>query len=260
MEYTLNLAAITDIGGTSPEPLPKMQGIVSDIPTPTESRKERLARQKKEAEDAKLQAKTMKNVPITKKKVTLTGDDQMVTITPEKDVPTVINVPGIWKRTKKWFKENKGLATAFGIVLAIVLFGIALMFANNAWQNSLPKSSNVPKTVEEVKITKNPVATETPKKVPGVPAVNNTPTEKPAQATATTPTPPPTSNAQPVVAGSYIVEKHDTLWDIAVRVYGDGTRWKEIYERNKDILLSADSRNANSPGHWIHAGTALQLE
>lgn len=31
---------------------------------------------------------------------------------------------------------------------------------------------------------------------------------------------------------SYTVKKGDTLWDIASRLYGDGTRWRELSERN----------------------------
>lgn len=34
---------------------------------------------------------------------------------------------------------------------------------------------------------------------------------------------------------TYTVEKGDTLWDIAERHYGDGSRWKDILEANPEI-------------------------
>lgn len=35
---------------------------------------------------------------------------------------------------------------------------------------------------------------------------------------------------------TYIVVRGDTLWDIAQRFLGDGSRWEEIYQANKDAL------------------------
>jgi nucleoid-associated protein YgaU len=32
------------------------------------------------------------------------------------------------------------------------------------------------------------------------------------------------------------VVKGDTLWDIAQTVYGDATRWPEIYAANTDVI------------------------
>jgi nucleoid-associated protein YgaU len=34
----------------------------------------------------------------------------------------------------------------------------------------------------------------------------------------------------------YIVKEKDTLFDISGRIYGDPGKWKELYERNKDVL------------------------
>ena len=44
-------------------------------------------------------------------------------------------------------------------------------------------------------------------------------------------------------ATSHAVVKGETLWDIAGYddIYGDPTKWKRIYEANKDILSSPDS-------------------
>lgn len=35
---------------------------------------------------------------------------------------------------------------------------------------------------------------------------------------------------------SYTVEKGDTLWKIAQKLLGQGTRWRELYELNKDVI------------------------
>ncbi|HOP29155.1 MAG TPA: LysM peptidoglycan-binding domain-containing protein [Spirochaetota bacterium] len=41
-----------------------------------------------------------------------------------------------------------------------------------------------------------------------------------------------------VTAGEneYIVQPKDTLFDISSRLYGDPSKWKELYDRNKDII------------------------
>lgn len=37
-------------------------------------------------------------------------------------------------------------------------------------------------------------------------------------------------------AGTYTVESGDCLWSIAEKVYGDGSKWRQIYEENKDLI------------------------
>lgn len=59
----------------------------------------------------------------------------------------------------------------------------------------------------------------------------------------------PASSAQAPNAGSYdayVVKKRDTLWSIAAdpQVYGDATRWREIFEANRDLLKSPDRLRA----------------
>lgn len=39
-----------------------------------------------------------------------------------------------------------------------------------------------------------------------------------------------------VKAKEYTVEKDDSLWKIAQKEYGDGNKWKKIYEYNKDKI------------------------
>ncbi len=40
----------------------------------------------------------------------------------------------------------------------------------------------------------------------------------------------------PQVPQNYVVEKGDCLWNIAKRLYGDGRKWKEIYDANKNTV------------------------
>ncbi|MBU0758870.1 MAG: LysM peptidoglycan-binding domain-containing protein [Candidatus Omnitrophica bacterium] len=41
-------------------------------------------------------------------------------------------------------------------------------------------------------------------------------------------------------AGTYVVEKGDTLQKISQKMYGTTKRWKKIYEANKEVLKSPD--------------------
>jgi nucleoid-associated protein YgaU len=47
-----------------------------------------------------------------------------------------------------------------------------------------------------------------------------------------------TQTSQDAISGeSYVVQQGDTLWQIAVRAYGDGYKWSAIYEANKDRIV-----------------------
>jgi len=61
----------------------------------------------------------------------------------------------------------------------------------------------------------------------------------------------------PMVAGDrsiesqiYAVESGDDLWNIAVRAYGDGYRWSEVWEANKELIVDPN---------MIEAGMQLML-
>jgi nucleoid-associated protein YgaU len=43
-----------------------------------------------------------------------------------------------------------------------------------------------------------------------------------------------------VATRTYTVVKGDSLSKIAKRVYGDGRRWKELFEANKDTIKNPD--------------------
>lgn len=48
------------------------------------------------------------------------------------------------------------------------------------------------------------------------------------------------TNAEPVQKPPYIVQSGDTLWKIADEQLGDGNRYTEIFEANRDVLESPD--------------------
>jgi nucleoid-associated protein YgaU len=53
-----------------------------------------------------------------------------------------------------------------------------------------------------------------------------------------------TQNQQSITGKVYIITKGDSLWDIAVRAYGDGYKWVEIASANKIInpdIIYADN-------------------
>ena len=79
-----------------------------------------------------------------------------------------------------------------------------------------------------------------------------------------------TTQKRPTTSSSgktYTVKKGDTLWAIAKKFYGNGSKWKTIYNANKTIIentakarwkaagINRDSQN----GHWIFPGTKLQI-
>ncbi len=68
--------------------------------------------------------------------------------------------------------------------------------------------------------------------------------------TPATPEQPGVAEPQPAAA-SYVVQAGDTLSAIAKRTLGDGNRWREIYDLNRDVIGS----NPN----LIHAGRTLAL-
>jgi nucleoid-associated protein YgaU len=44
----------------------------------------------------------------------------------------------------------------------------------------------------------------------------------------------------PIAVGTYITQKGDSYWSIAVRAYGDGYQWPKIYWANKAIFGNPD--------------------
>lgn len=83
--------------------------------------------------------------------------------------------------------------------------------------------------------------------------ITSTAAESPKRATST--------------SGSYTIKLGDTLWSIAKKFYGDGSKWTLIYNANKNIIestakarwkaagINRDSQN----GHWIFPGTVITI-
>lgn len=62
--------------------------------------------------------------------------------------------------------------------------------------------------------------------------------------------------------GEYTVSKGDTLFKIAEKTLGDGTRYAEIYDLNKDVIeetAKGRGKKDSSNGHWLYQGTALKI-
>ena len=62
--------------------------------------------------------------------------------------------------------------------------------------------------------------------------------------------------------GNYTVVSGDTLWGIAKKYYGSGTKYNLIYDANAGTIESAANKHGktnSSNGHWIWPGTVLTI-
>ena len=50
----------------------------------------------------------------------------------------------------------------------------------------------------------------------------------------------PQAAPQASAQSQYVVQKGDTLWKIAQKLFGNGEKWKEIYERNRNVIRDPD--------------------
>jgi hypothetical protein len=65
-----------------------------------------------------------------------------------------------------------------------------------------------------------------------------------------------------VIPAACVVNNGDTLWTIAKRYYGDGSKYIELYEKNKATIESAAKAKGlacSESGRYIFAGTSLLL-
>lgn len=61
---------------------------------------------------------------------------------------------------------------------------------------------------------------------------------------------------------THTVKKGDCLWNIAKKYNGSGTKWKQIYNANKDLIektAKKHGKKSSSNGHWIYPGTVLTI-
>ena len=61
---------------------------------------------------------------------------------------------------------------------------------------------------------------------------------------------------------AYTVKSGDCLWNIAKKYYGDGSKWKTIYNANKSVIESTAKKygkSSSQDGHWIYPKTQLTI-
>ena len=73
---------------------------------------------------------------------------------------------------------------------------------------------------------------------------------------------PPKRQETQTKTTSYTIKKGDTLWAIATKFLGSGTKWGTIYNANKEIIESTAKkygRRSSDNGHWIYPGVVLKI-
>ena len=58
-------------------------------------------------------------------------------------------------------------------------------------------------------------------------------------------------------AADYVVRSGDTLWRIAAHCYGEGRRWPEIWDANRDRVM--DDGRTFSNANLIRVGWTLSI-
>lgn len=86
-----------------------------------------------------------------------------------------------------------------------------------------------------------------------------TQTSKPT--TTSTAKKPRSTDNKKKTSKTYTVKKGDCLWNIAKKFYGNGAKWKTIYNANKTVIENTAKKRrkgkGSSNGHWIYSGTKL---
>lgn len=61
---------------------------------------------------------------------------------------------------------------------------------------------------------------------------------------------------------AYTIKSGDCLWNIAKKFYGDGAKWRTIYNANKSVIEKTAKKygySSSSNGHWIFPGCKLTI-
>ncbi|MDO8269939.1 MAG: LysM peptidoglycan-binding domain-containing protein [Candidatus Levybacteria bacterium] len=145
--------------------------------------------------------------------------------------------------------DQQNLTSKYTVTEGDTLWSIAEKSYNDGFRwNEIAKANNITdaSTLEKgTELTIPKIATE-PKISPveKKPLVTRVPTAVPSVA----PTVVMTTTGQKITGNSYKIVDGDTLWDIAIRSYGDGYRWVEVALQN----------NIANPD-LIYAGNVLKL-
>ena len=81
----------------------------------------------------------------------------------------------------------------------------------------------------------------------------------PPESTSTAETPRDTDNKTKSTR-YYTVKSGDCLWNISKKFYGNATKWRKIYNANKNTIESAAKKHGRADsqnGHWIYPSTKL---
>lgn len=154
--------------------------------------------------------------------------------------------------------ETKGLyVVKAGDTLSSIaeqIYGNSQNWREIAQANDIPLEQPVIKVGQELKLPAigGPVSENGQEIAQAEPTVE--PTVEPTQEPTVTPTIQPTETPATAVQ-TYTVVRGDTLWEIAQKFYGDGTKWHKIFDANSLSMYSVD-------GHafpLIHAGNILVI-
>ncbi|MCL1866304.1 MAG: LysM peptidoglycan-binding domain-containing protein, partial [Oscillospiraceae bacterium] len=65
-------------------------------------------------------------------------------------------------------------------------------------------------------------------------------------------------DTSPPVSNTYTVVKGDSMWLIAHKFLGDGSRYKELYNMNKSVI-DAGNKGTGNPTYTIYPGQVFRL-
>ena len=128
----------------------------------------------------------------------------------------------------------KGLPTTHTIEKGETLWSIAERYYGSGFNIEDIVSANNLKSPDAIEVGQELTIPEASAKKQ---TVSDSSVEKTDEPTAT----PSIATTQAITGDTYTVQGNESLWDIAVRAYGDGYQWMKIYEANKTKI----GRNPN---------------
>ena len=151
-------------------------------------------------------------------------------------------IRGVW-REPKYFHDTLKDWQSKGTLLTVIVTGYPFNFdvyLNGYQAEASGPYGDMPYEIELLEARDITIKTE---KAKG----SSTETKRPAKKSAT-----------------YTIKKGDCLWKIASmpQHYGDGSKWKRIYDANKDIIEKTArkyGKSSSNNGWWIYPGVTLTI-